>query len=171
MIPHWSGSACRSDYGDLRELAAYWHPGDVIRRWGGAPHWIRRTVLLLVTVLIYGTAVHAVQLPASGLDPYPELPRGLRIYFTALLVLDPSRCRAAGTSPPQRSRSLGGGACSDAVANGIANYALDPAGGVTAGRLGQAVITVLAIGACAATPALWRSAFPRRTAVERPGTG
>ncbi len=171
MIPHWSGSACRSDYGDLRELAAYWHPGDVIRRWGGAPHWIRRTVLLLVTVLIYGTAVHAVQLPASGLDPYPELPRGLRIYFTALLVLDP----LAAVLLARRHRSgvalSAAVLVSDAVANGIANYALDPAGGVTAGRLGQAVITVLAIGACAATPALWRSAFPRRTAVERPGTG
>ena len=44
----------------------------------------------------------------------------------------------------------------DATANGWALYGLDAAGGATAPRVGQAVITVMALAACTAAPALWR---------------
>lgn len=150
----------RSRYGDLCEGAADWHPGGVIRRWASAPRWVRSTVLFLVAVLIYGTAVHAVQLLVSGFDPYPGLPGGLRVYFTALLVLDPLAAVLLARSHRSGVAVAVAVLVSDAAANGIANYALDSAGGVTAGRLGQAVITILAIGACAVAPALWRSASP-----------
>ncbi|MGC5284768.1 hypothetical protein [Micromonospora sp. DT231] len=41
---------------------------------------------------------------------------------------------------------------SDAVANGYANYVLDTAPGITLGRIGQAVITVLAVALVTAAP-------------------
>ena len=49
---------------------------------------------------------------------------------------------------------------SDAFANGWANYVLDPAVGITVGRFGHAVTTVLALGVCATAPRLWRAATP-----------
>lgn len=113
-------------------------------------------------MLAYGTVVHLVQLVASGFDPYPDLPGWLRTYFVALTVLD----ALAAVLLARRTRT--GVALTvavlvtDAAANGWANYALDPAGGVTTGRIGQAVITVLAIGACTAGPSLWRVAAPCR---------
>lgn len=50
----------------------------------------------------------------------------------------------------------------DAAANGYANYVLDDATGVTAGRVAQAIITVLALALAlvAATPQLWSSSRP-----------
>jgi len=45
--------------------------------------------LAVVVVLAYGTVVHVVQLVAGGFNPYPDLPSWLRVYFTALTVLDP----------------------------------------------------------------------------------
>ncbi|MFG3644497.1 hypothetical protein ACGF3C_29920 [Micromonospora sp. NPDC047762] len=53
----------------------------------------------------------------------------------------------------------------DAAANGYANYVLDPAFGVTPGRIGQAVITALAVGLVALSPWLapW---FARRGALQ-----
>lgn len=33
-------------------------------RWAGQPPWVRRTVLAVVVLLLYGAAVHAVQLVA-----------------------------------------------------------------------------------------------------------
>ena len=118
-----------------------------------------RTVALgLVLVLAYGTAVHMVHLATAGFTPYPGLPGWLRIYFTALTVLDP----LAAVLLAWRYRS---GVVltvtvlvSNSAANGYAKYATDPAGGVTAGRAGHAVITVLAGVACAVAPAMWRSA-------------
>ena len=44
----------------------------------------------------------------------------------------------------------------DAAANGWANHVLDPSAGVTPGRVGPGVVTVLAIALVAAAPALWR---------------
>lgn len=130
----------------------------MISRWQGAPQSVRIIVLAIVVVLAYGTAVHVVQLVASGFNPYQGLPAWLRIYFIALTVLD----ALAAVLVARRHR---GGVVlmvvvlvSDAAANGFANYGLDPAVGVTAGRVGQTVITMLADGACAAAPRLWRSA-------------
>lgn len=114
--------------------------------------------MAIVVVLAYGTAVHVVQLVASGFDPYHGLPGWLRTYFIALTALDP----LAAVLLARRQRSGAALAVvvlvSDAAANGFANYALDSAVGVTAGRVGHAVITVLALGACAAAPRLWRNA-------------
>ena len=132
----------------------------VINRWQGAPRSVRTTALAVVVVLAYGTAVHVVQLVASGFNPYPDLPGWLRIYFTALTVLDP----LAAVLLARRRRSGVVLAVvvlvSDAAANGFANYVLDHAVGLTAGRVGHTVITMLAIGVCAAAPQLWRTASP-----------
>lgn len=121
---------------------------------------MRTTALAVVAVLAYGTAVHMVQLIASGLNPYPDLPGWLRVYFTALTVLDP----LAAVLLARRHRGgvvlAVGVLVSDAAANGYANYVLDRAVGLTAGRVGHAVVTMLAIGVCAAAPKLWRTASP-----------
>ena len=133
---------------------------DVMNRWRGAPPSVGRVALGFVVVLAYGTAVHVAQLVATGFDPYPGLPGWLRSYFISLTVLDP----LAAVLLARRHRSgvvlAVAVLVSDAAANGVANYALDPAAGITAGRVGHAVITMLAVGACAVAPRLWRSAFP-----------
>jgi len=131
-----------------------------MNRWRGAPPSVGRVARGFVVVLAYGTAVHVVQLVATGFDPYPGLPGWLRSYFISLTVLDP----LAAVLLARRHR-VGvvlavAVLVSDAAANGIANYALDPAAGVTAGRVGHAVIMLLAVGACAVAPRLWRHAFP-----------
>ena len=127
--------------------------------WGGAPALVRRAALALVLVLAYGTAKHVLDLVASGGSPYPELPTWLRVYFVALTVLDP----LAAVLLVLRRRSgvvlAVAVLVTDAAANGWASYALDP---VPGGRVGQAVITALALAALAAAPALWRHARPRR---------
>lgn len=132
----------------------------LLNRWQNAPRPVRAAATAVVVVLTYGTVVHLVQLLSSGLDQYPELPGWLRIYFVALTILDP----LAAVLLAWRTRAGVVLAVmvlvSDAVSNGWANYVLDPAGGVTLGRVGQAVITMLAIGACAFGPHLWRAAAP-----------
>ncbi len=132
----------------------------VLNRWQSAPRPARVAATAVVLVLTYGTVVHVVQLVGSGFDPYPHLPGWLRTYFVALTILDP----LAAVLLARRTRAgvvlavmvLG----SDAFANGWANYVLDPAGGVTVGRVGQAVITMLAISTCAFGLHLWRAAAP-----------
>jgi hypothetical protein len=130
----------------------------VIRRWRGAPQFIRVIVAVVVLLLAYGTVVHVVQLVSSGFDPYPGLPGWLRIYFVALTVLDP----LAAVLLTRRHRSGVALATmvlvSDAVANGFANYPFDPTIGLTPGRFGHGVITILALGMCVAAPWLWRHA-------------
>ncbi|MEH3075668.1 MAG: hypothetical protein PGN11_03175 [Quadrisphaera sp.] len=113
-------------------------------------------------LLLYGTAVHVVQIVVAGGHPYPGLPGWLRIYFISLTVLDPlsavlllRRCRAGVLLAVAVL-------VTDAVANGLANYAFDQTAGLTAGRLGQAVITLIAVGSLAATPSLWRATSSRR---------
>jgi len=110
-----------------------------------------------VLVLAYGTVVHLLQLVVSGFHPYPALPDWLRAYFTALTVLDPL---AAVLLARRRRRGLVLAATvlvSDAAANGWGNYALDDTVGITTGRVGQAMITVLAIALVIALPQLWRA--------------
>lgn len=112
----------------------------------------------MVAVLAYGTLVHVVQLLASGLDPYPELPGWLRLYFVGLTVLDP----LAAVLLARRRRSGIALAVAvlmtDSLANGWANYALDDRSGVTAGRVGQAVVTVLALVLVLGARSLWAAA-------------
>ncbi|WP_138757941.1 hypothetical protein [Modestobacter altitudinis] len=126
--------------------------------WAGAPADVRAVARGAVLVLVYGTAVHLVQLVGSGFDPYPDLPGWLRAYFVSLTVLDPlaavllARRRRSGVALTVAVLAT------DALANGWANYALDPAAGVTAGRVGQAVISVLALVAVLTSRRLWRYA-------------
>lgn len=127
--------------------------------WATAPRTVRTVALGAVVVLAYGTAVHVVQLVRSGLDPYPELPVWLRVYFVGLTLLDPlagvllARARRSGVVLTVAVL------VTDAAANAWANYALDDASGLTAGRVGQAVLTVLAVVAVVMTGPLWRHAW------------
>lgn len=136
------------------------HVVAVLRRWRDAPRPVRVPASIVVLVLTYGTVVHLVQLALSGLEPYPGLPGWLRTYFVSLTVLDP----LAAVLLAYRTRTGVALAVTvlvtDAAANGWANYVLDTAGGVTVGRVGQAFIAVLTIGACAAAPHLWCAAIP-----------
>ncbi|MEV5694609.1 hypothetical protein [Micromonospora globbae] len=117
-----------------------------------APRRVRLVVAAYLLVFAYGTVVHVLHLLTGGPRPYPSLPAWLALYFTSLTVLDPLaavllwRRRTAGLVL----------ACAvlvtDAAANAYANYALDPAPGVTPGRVGQAVITLLALALVGAAP-------------------
>ena len=127
---------------------------------------MRAAAVATVLVLAYGTVVHVVQLALAGGDPYPDLPGWLRGYCVSLTVLDP----LAALLVARRRRSGVALAVavlvSDAAANGWANHVVDPADGLTAGRVGHAVITVLAVGLLMAAPGLWRATAPayRRSA-------
>jgi hypothetical protein len=128
-------------------------------RWDGAPRPAQVAAAVLVLVLAYGTVVH-VQLAAAGGIPHPDLPGWLRAYFVSLTLLDPL---AAGLVLLRRRSGVVLAVTvlvSDAAANGWANHVLDPASGVTAGRVGQAVVTLLALALLAVTPALWRATAP-----------
>ncbi|MGW4944858.1 hypothetical protein ACWEOZ_25075 [Actinoplanes sp. NPDC004185] len=60
----------------------------------------------------------------------------------------------------------------DALANAYANYVVDRVGGVTPGRVGQAIITALAVGLIVAAPRIAPWLRPRsggRPVVRRPG--
>ncbi|OZD07260.1 hypothetical protein CH275_08935 [Rhodococcus sp. 06-235-1A] len=112
---------------------------------------------LFTAAFAYGTAVHLVQLLGGGGDPYPGVPVAIAWFFVALVVLDP--LAAALISRRRRVGLLVGAAVLllDAAANAVVNYPPhDPAGGVTAGRIGQAVVTALAVLLVFATPRLWR---------------
>jgi hypothetical protein len=128
--------------------------------WHGAPAPVRRLALGTAAVLGYGTAVHLLQLAAGGTDVHPGLSGWLRGYFVALTLLDP--LASALLLRRRRSGVLLAVAVlvTDAAANAWANHGLDPATGVTPGRLGQGVITLLALVLLAAAPALWRWADP-----------
>ena len=98
--------------------------------------------------------MHLGHLARGGSNPYPTLPAGLAVYFVALTLLNP----VAAVLLLFRRRAGLLLACAilltDASANGYANYFLDDASGVTAGRVGQAIITVLALGLLAVAPRL-----------------
>jgi hypothetical protein len=136
------------------------------RVWAGVPLAVRVVVGAAVAVFVYGTAVHLDHLAASGWPPYRGLPGWLAGYFVSLTVLDPA---AAGLLACRRRAGLLLGCAvllSDAAANGYANYAVrpGPGPGITAGRAGQAVVTVLAVALVAATPRIWPWLRPRSRA-------
>lgn len=124
-------------------------------RWAGVPDAARRAVLAAAAVFGYGTVVHLVHLVLGGLDPYPSVPGWLATYFVSLTMLDP--VAAVLLLLRRRVGLLLGCAVliTDAAANGYANYVIDSSTGLTAGRIGQAVITVLAVALLAAAPYLW----------------
>jgi hypothetical protein len=125
------------------------------RVWAGPPLAVRVTAGAAVTVFIYGTAVHVSQLAADGWPPYRGAPGWLAVYFVSLTLLDPL---AAVLLAYRRRVGLVLGCAvllSDAAGNGYVNYAVHAAHGTTAGRIGQALVTALAIALLAAAPRLW----------------
>ncbi len=125
------------------------------RGWAEVPLLVRVIVGAAVAVFVYGTAVHADQLAAGAWHPYRGLPGWLAGYFVALTVLDPA---AAGLLVCRRRAGLLLGCAvllSDAAGNGYADYAVRPGQGITAGRAGQAVVTVLAIALLAVARRVW----------------
>ncbi len=127
-------------------------------RWHGEPTRLRATVLVFVGLLAYGTVVHVVQLLAGDGRPYPDVPAWLGAFFVSLTVLDP----LAAVLLARRHRSgvalTVAVSVADAIANAAANYAFDGSAGVTLGRVGQVVITCVAVAAVATAPAMWRGA-------------
>ncbi|MEU5727361.1 hypothetical protein ABZ783_36930 [Micromonospora sp. NPDC047738] len=117
------------------------------------PRWVRVVVIAAVCVLAYGGIVHLGDLLGVRPDgPSPSIPIWLMLYFTSLTVFDPL---AALLLALRRIEGLLLGCvvlASDAAANGYANYVLDTAPGITPGRIGQAVVTALAVALIAAAP-------------------
>ena len=106
---------------------------------------VRRVVLIAAGVLGYGAVVHVVHLILGGWNPYSSLPGWLAVYFVLLTMLNPV---AAVLLLLRRRAGLVLGCTvllTGAAANGYANYVTHAASGLTAGRVGQAVITVLAV--------------------------
>ncbi|MCZ7373995.1 hypothetical protein [Micromonospora sp. WMMC250] len=131
-------------------------------RWASAPPAVRRVVAAAALVFVYGGVVHVVQLLMPRFGPQLALPGWLAFYFASLTLWDPV---AALLLAARRVEGLALGCTvlvTDAAANWYANYVLDPAPGVTPGRIGQAVISVLAVGLVALTPWLtpWFTARP-----------
>lgn len=126
--------------------------------WRGQPAWLRALALIFVALLAYGTVIHVAQLLLDGGKPHPGLPGWLGTYFVSLTLLDPlaavllARCRRTGVGLAVLVF------VTDAAANAIANYAYDDSVDVTLGRVGQALLTVLAVTAVVAAPAMWRAA-------------
>jgi hypothetical protein len=131
-------------------------------RWTDAPLSVRGLVGAYVVVFGYGTIVHIVQLAVAPTGPYPGTPAWLAAYFVSLTLWDPL---AAVLLLRRRRAGLRLGCVvlvTDAIANGFANYGLPT--GSPLGRVGHAVITLLALGAVLTAPALSRWLHPVRRA-------
>ncbi|GAB3142785.1 hypothetical protein GCM10027290_17990 [Micromonospora sonneratiae] len=116
------------------------------------PRGVRIVVAAAVCVFVYGAVVHLVDVFGGRADLPPSTPNWLALYFVSLTVLDPA---AALLLVLRRVEGLVLGCVvltTDAAANAYANYLLDDAGGVTPGRIGQAVISMLAIALAMAAP-------------------
>jgi len=140
----------------------------VLSPWRGQPAWLGALALTYVVLLTYGALVHVAQLLLSGGDPHPHLPEWLSTYFISLTLLDPS---AAALLARRRRAGVALAVLifvTDAAANAAANYAYNDSQGMTPGRISQALLTVLAIIAVAAAPALWRAA--RRDIAPQPSS-
>lgn len=104
-------------------------------------------------MLVYGTAVHIVQLAVGGRDPYPWAPWWLALYFVSLTFLD---ALAAALLALRFRAGLVLAVTvlvTDAFANGYAVYGLDTGG--TAARVGQAVVSAIALASLLVAPRLW----------------
>jgi hypothetical protein len=124
-------------------------------RWAGVPDGVRWAVFVAAAVLAYGAVGHVLPFLVGGWDPYPSVPGWLAVYFFSLTVLDPL---AAALLLLRRRAGLVLGCgvlVTDAVANGFANYAIDASVGLTVGRVGHAVITLLALALLVALSRLW----------------
>ena len=129
-------------------------------QWAGVPASVRRVAVIASGVFGYGAVVHVIHLVLGGWNPYPSLPAWLAVYFISLTLFDPV---AAMLLLFRRRVGLVLGCTvlvSDAVANGYANYVTDASSGLTAGRVGQAVITLLAVALLTTAPRLWPWLLP-----------
>jgi hypothetical protein len=118
---------------------------------------------VLVAVFGYGTAVYVLQLVTSGGHPYQGNPWWIVVFFVSLTALDP----VVAIGLAQRRRWAAWSAVLvltlDAAANGYAVYVVIPATHLTLARIGQGVITVLAIAVVVTARPLDRHlAAPRR---------
>jgi hypothetical protein len=125
---------------------------------------LRRPVLGgAAIVFAYSTAAHVTQLLIGGLHPHPAMPRWPAVCFVSITLFD-ALTVVLLLRRPVAGLILG---CAvlvcDAPANGYANYVVDDTPGITAGRIGQAVITLLAVMLVALTPRTVQ-------ALRRPGT-
>jgi hypothetical protein len=111
----------------------------------GVPRRVGATVVVLVAVFAYGTGAHLVQLLAGGLRPYPSMPSVLAIYFVALTLLDPATALLLAFRRVEGLVMACVVLVTDVLANAYANYVVDQAAGVTLGRVGLAVITLLTV--------------------------
>ncbi|MFF1816793.1 hypothetical protein ACFVWG_05830 [Kribbella sp. NPDC058245] len=108
-----------------------------------------------VVVFAYGTAVHAYDLLRGGLDAYAGYPGWLRGFYTALIVLD-AACAVLIAMRRRAGLVLGSAVLvADALANGYAVYGLHQ--GPTIARVGQGVVSALAVAMVLASRWLWRS--------------
>jgi hypothetical protein len=107
-----------------------------------------------VLILCYGTVVHVVQLAAADLRPYPWAPTWLAAYFVSLTVLDPLAALLLWLRRRAGLLLAIGVLVTDAAANGYAAYGLSEGGG--AARVGQAVVTTLAVVAVVTAPRVRR---------------
>ncbi|MFC4942647.1 alpha/beta fold hydrolase [Pseudonocardia sp. GCM10023141] len=122
-------------------------------RWAGVPPRIRAVVLAAAAVFAYGTVVHVVDIVTRGIDAYPAAPVWLATYFLSLTVFDAAA--AILLLLRRRSGLLLGCAVlvTGALANALATYLLGIGG--TPERVGQAVITVLAVALLVVAPRIW----------------
>lgn len=119
---------------------------------------MRGVVVLLVAVLSWGTLRHAVDLLTGGWDAYAYAPGWLAAYWASLTVLDPLAAALLGLRRRSGPGLTAGVLVSDAAANAYAVHGLG-LGGPSAAA-GQAVVTLLAVLALAALPALLRRTVP-----------
>lgn len=123
--------------------------------------WVR---LFYIALFGYGTAVHVVQL---AIDAYVGLPTVLTWFFTALVILDPLAAVLLWLRPTVGAVVGSAVLLADAAANGWANFVLDPADGMTPGRV--AVVLVAGLGAVLAVLAARFSAWEARRESIREG--
>lgn len=122
---------------------------------------IRGELVAATSVFAYGTVVHLVHAAqmAMGNDPYRGLPAWIAAFFWALLALDPA-VAVLLILRPNVGWIVG---CLvlwlDALTNAVVNYPpQDPSPGLTAGRVGQAIVTLLAAAMLFAVPRVVRAA-------------
>ena len=128
--------------------------------WPCAPRLARATAFACAVALVYGTCRACCTAGCRGNRPYPSMPGWLAAYFVSLTVLDPF---AAVLLLRRRRAGLALGCTvllTDAAAYGHANYVLDATSGLTFGRVGQGVITALALSLTLAATQLWSAPRP-----------
>lgn len=105
---------------------------------------VQRGVRLFYTLLFaYGTVIHVFQLAT---DAYADLPSALTWFFSALVLLDPLAAVLLWLRPTRGAIFGAVVLLTDAAANGYANFVLDPAEGITVGRVAVGAVAVLGVG-------------------------